>query len=99
MVNTIKSVRWFLTKDWHYINTNYLALTDHLNEHDRKLFPMSMKNMDWKSYIHTGYYGIRKFVLHEDDDNTKAAIGRLRRSVNLIVKLLIKKHYLSIKSH
>ncbi|XP_015782718.1 fatty acyl-CoA reductase wat [Tetranychus urticae] len=79
MVNTIKSVRWFLTKDWHYINTNYLALTDHLNEHDRKLFPMSMKNMDWKSYIHTGYYGIRKFVLHEDDDNTKAAIGRLRR--------------------
>lgn len=79
MYRTIKSVKWFLVKRWKYCNTNYLELEKQLSEIDRKTFPMSMHDMDWNSYVQDGYYGIRRFVLHEKDSQIKSAIARMRK--------------------
>lgn len=91
MFRTTNSVKWFVTKKWQFVNRNFRSLYDGLNDVDKKIFPMSLHDMNWKEYSRSSYYGLRQFVLQEDESMTKRAIIRLRR----YFIFLLSKAYLS----
>lgn len=69
----------FATKEWNFDNSNIQELWLSMSQDDRKLFPFSLKGFDWKAYIQCYYYGIRKYILHEDVDNVTRAIAKNRK--------------------
>lgn len=75
----------FSTREWIFDNTNIQELWLSMSQDERELFPFSMKQFDWKSYIRCYYYGIRKYILHEDSDNTTKAITKNRKYDSLII--------------
>lgn len=66
----------FTTRQWTFDNNNTRELWSLLNQEDRKTFWYSLDKFDWKSYIKSYYYGIRKHILHEDLSNTRKALSK-----------------------
>lgn len=69
----------FSTNQWKFDNKNTRKLWLSLNEEDRNIFQFSLKSFDWKSYIESYYYGIRKHMLHEDLSNVKQALSKNKK--------------------
>lgn len=66
----------FSTRQWKFDNSNTLELWSLLNHEDRQTFCYSLEEFDWKSYIKNYYYGIRKYILHEDLSNKTKALAK-----------------------
>ncbi|XP_060876847.1 fatty acyl-CoA reductase wat-like isoform X1 [Metopolophium dirhodum] len=73
----------FSTKQWKFDNTNTRQLWLSLSKDDRNMFQFSLKSFDWKSYIESYYYGIRKHILHEDLSNVKEALSKNKKLLRL----------------
>ncbi|XP_029345596.1 fatty acyl-CoA reductase wat isoform X2 [Acyrthosiphon pisum] len=71
----------FTTNQWKFDNSNTVKLLSSLNIEDRDQFEFGMVNFDWKSYIKTSYYGIRKHILKEEMSNLDKAISKNRKYV------------------
>lgn len=69
----------FSTNQWKFDNKNTRKLWLSLSEEDRNIFQFSLKSFDWKSYIESYYYGIRKHLLHEDLNNVKQALSKNKK--------------------
>ncbi|XP_015366451.1 PREDICTED: fatty acyl-CoA reductase 1-like [Diuraphis noxia] len=69
-------LRVFTTKQWKFDNSNIVELLSSLSIEDRDQFEFSMDNFDWKSYIKSYYYGIRKHILHEELSNLEKALSK-----------------------
>jgi len=66
----------FSTRQWTFDNSNTRELWSSLSKDDRETFMFGLKEFDWKSYIKTYYYGIRKHILHEDLSNVEKASSK-----------------------
>ncbi|VVC38916.1 Hypothetical protein CINCED_3A021430 [Cinara cedri] len=69
----------FSTKEWKFDNTNTRQLWSTMNPEERVLFKFNFEEFDWLSYIKCYYYGIRKYILHEDTDNISKALAKNRK--------------------
>jgi len=76
-------LRVFTTRQWKFDNSNIIELLSSLSIEDRDQFEFGMDNFDWKSYIKSYYYGIRKHILHEELSNLQKAISKNRKYVYL----------------
>jgi len=74
--NMIDLLYEFSTKQWTFDNRNTRELWLLLNKDDRNMFRFCLKTFDWKSYIESYYYGIRRHILHEDLSNLKEALSK-----------------------
>lgn len=63
----------FTTRQWEFDNSNTKELWSLLSKEDRITFYYSFEEFDWKPYIKSYYYGIRKHILHEDLNNLTRA--------------------------
>lgn len=69
----------FSTKQWKFENQNSRELWSSLSKDDREMFRFSLEKFDWKPYIKSYYYGIRRHVLHEDLSNIEKATSKNRQ--------------------
>ncbi|CAI6362216.1 unnamed protein product [Macrosiphum euphorbiae] len=66
----------FSTRQWTFDNGNTRELWSSLSKDDREMFRFSLEEFDWKPYIKSYYYGIRRHVLHEDLSNVEKASSK-----------------------
>lgn len=69
----------FSTKEWKFDNSNTRKLWLSMSPEERVSFQFSLEEFDWISYIKCYYYGIRKYILHEDTNNIPDAIAKNRK--------------------
>lgn len=69
----------FTTRQWKFDNSNTRELWLSLSKEDRNMFFYSLDDFDWKSYIKNYYYGIRKYILHEDSSNIEKSLAKNRK--------------------
>jgi len=77
--NALDLLSEFTTKQWSFDNKNIVTLWSLLNEEDRHTFWFSFEEFDWKTYIKSYYFGIRKHILHEDLSNKERAVSKHRK--------------------
>lgn len=56
----------FLIKEWGFKNTNVQSLWSRLDSQDQEMFPFTMQNFDWHSYMDNYVKGIRIYLLKDD---------------------------------
>lgn len=73
MVNVYKKINkfasviaYFSTKTWKFSNDNVQALWDELPEVDKKVFPFTMRDVDWDDFFRTQILGLRVFFVKDD---------------------------------
>lgn len=81
----------FSTNEWKFDNSNTRKLWLSMNPEERVMFKFSLETFDWSSYIKCYYYGIRKYILHEETDNIPIALSKNRKYVFIIF------HYINIE--
>jgi len=69
----------FTTNEWKFDNNNIQELWLSISHDERKSFQFSLKEFDWNSYIKCNYYGIRKYILHEDSNNMAKSLDKNRK--------------------
>lgn len=69
----------FSTRQWTFDNSNIIKLWSSLSDEDRQTFWYSLEEFDWKIYIKSFYFGIKKYILHEDLSNTTIALAKNRK--------------------
>lgn len=69
----------FSTNEWKFENSNTRKLWLSISQEERELFQFSLNEFNWKSYIKCYYYGIRKYILHEDPKNIEKAMSKNRK--------------------
>jgi len=77
--NMIDLLYEFSMRQWKFDNKNTRQLWLSLSKDDRNTFRFSLKSFDWKSYIKSYYYGIRKHILHEDLSNIEKALSKNKK--------------------
>lgn len=69
----------FCMRGWQFSNKNTVGLWHKMNAADREIFPMSMSNVHWLSYMRTYIHGIRKYLLKDSDNTIEEARKKHRR--------------------
>lgn len=76
----------FTTNEWKFENRNTREVWSMLNQKERALFDFGFDNFNWDSYIEEFYFGVRKYVLHENLDNIPEALSKNRKYVLIIYR-------------
>lgn len=63
-----KTIKYFTLRNWIYSNRNTQRLWNKMNHADKRIFPMSIVEVDWPQYMNTYVYGIRKFLLRDGEN-------------------------------
>jgi len=79
--NMTDMVEVFMTKEWKFDNSNTQKVWTLLSQEDRKTFWFSFEEFNWKSYVQTMVYGIRKNILLEDLNNVTRALSKNRKYI------------------
>jgi fatty acyl-CoA reductase len=75
-----KILEYFTSNEWEFTNDNVLMLGEQLNVQDAQDFNFNIKSLNWTSFIEQYYLGTKKYLLHENMDNTR----RNRKKMNRI---------------
>ena len=78
MQKNINSVSFF-TFQFDFKVDNTRTLIDSLSPHDRIEFDFDVRTIDWKPYHKNIWYGLRRYILKERDDDIPKARKRFRR--------------------
>lgn len=70
---------YFATNSWKFTNDNVQALWGEMSEVDKRVFPFSMKDLDWNYYYRTQMLGLRTFFLKDDLSTIPQARIKWRR--------------------
>ena len=62
----METLEFFTSTEWEFTNDNFLALISEMNEVDRKLFNIDVREINWKSYIEHYCLGTKVYLLKED---------------------------------
>lgn len=77
--NLIQLYKNFTTREWKFDNSRTQNLWLSINQEDREIFPFSIKEINWNTYIKSYFHGIRKYILHEELDNLEEAKAKQRK--------------------
>lgn len=69
----------FCLQGWQFSNKNTVGLWHKMNSADREIFPMSMSNVHWLTYMRTYIYGIRRYLLKDPDNTLEEAKKKYNR--------------------
>lgn len=72
-------LREFGTRQWLFDNKNTKELWTLLSKEDRNTFWFTFEEFDWQAYIKIYYFGIRKYIVHEDPSNIDKAVSKNRK--------------------
>ncbi|KAF7267479.1 hypothetical protein GWI33_019312 [Rhynchophorus ferrugineus] len=70
---------FFSTKEWSFSNKNVQGLWLTLNKSDRDLFPFSMGQVQWLTYLRNYTPGIRRYLLKESYSSLQQSQKRCKR--------------------
>ena len=59
--------------------SNYKNVLNSMNENDKKMFNFDPMTINWRKYMKSYYFGIKKFVVKEKSLTSPSAVSRLRR--------------------
>lgn len=77
----LDSLYVFTTRQWKFDNSNTRELWFSLSQEDRSTFFYSLEGFDWKTYIKSYFYGIRRHLIKEDLSNIEKASAKNRKYV------------------
>ncbi|KAJ3651264.1 hypothetical protein Zmor_017314 [Zophobas morio] len=69
----------FCSNEWKFYNDNTQALWKGCSSADQKMFPFSIKELDWNEYQKTHCLGLRTFVIKDDPSTIPQAKPKWRR--------------------
>ncbi|XP_046737953.1 fatty acyl-CoA reductase 1-like [Diprion similis] len=70
------ALMYFATQEWCFGNQKIQQLWSQLGPEDKKIFPFSMRTLDWNEYLRNMCKGVRQFIAGESDDNLERAKRR-----------------------
>ncbi|CAG2101245.1 unnamed protein product [Medioppia subpectinata] len=73
MNHNMKDIRLFMKTSPEYEITNTFALLDEMSETDRRIFGFDIREIEWKKYIENYWFGCRRFILKETDEDMQKA--------------------------
>lgn len=65
--SAISALCYFTDHQWFYSTENVDELISEMNDEDRMIFPVDVRDLDWEIYFVVYAEGIRKFLLKESD--------------------------------
>ncbi|CAG2111225.1 unnamed protein product, partial [Medioppia subpectinata] len=71
--HNMKDIRLFMKTSPEYEITNTFALLDEMSETDRRIFGFDIREIEWKKYIENYWFGCRRFILKETDEDMRKA--------------------------
>ncbi|KAG6454598.1 hypothetical protein O3G_MSEX008763 [Manduca sexta] len=75
------ALRYYITKQWTFDNTNFVALRSFLKEEDKHDFYYDIENRDKVEYFTKCCIGGRRYLLKEKDEDLPKAQAHYRRMV------------------
>jgi len=75
----MKVLNLFMLQEWTFENKNTQELWLQLSQEDQHLFRFSFNEFNWKLYIKHYYYGIKKHLLKENENDSEKALSKNRR--------------------
>lgn len=69
----------FATNSWKFTNNNVQTLWNDMSDVDKRVFPFSMKNLDWDYYFQTQMLGLRTFFVKDELSTLPQARRKWRR--------------------
>ncbi|KAJ8706197.1 hypothetical protein PYW08_010823 [Mythimna loreyi] len=91
----LEVLQYYTTKEWHFVNDNFVALQHRISKSDNETFYTDMSKMDWSSYIRNYIKGAREYCCKEDPSTLPAArklqrqLYYLDKAVQIMVGLLV----------
>nr|ADI82774.1 fatty-acyl CoA reductase 1 [Ostrinia nubilalis] len=77
------ALRYYITKEWTFDNTNFIQLRSRIKEQDKKHFYYDIENVDKEEYFRKSCIGGRKYLLKEKDEDLPKAKAHHKRMVIL----------------
>ncbi|CAG2118261.1 unnamed protein product, partial [Medioppia subpectinata] len=84
MHNGFEMLKYFWMKQWSFHSENTRRLMNTLAKHsayDSRHFPFDVSVVDWPLLTKNSWYGGRRYLLKEDDDNIPKAKRRLTKII------------------
>ncbi|VVD01910.1 unnamed protein product [Leptidea sinapis] len=83
-------IQYYTTKEWHFRNTNFLALQQRVSKEERELFYIDVSNLNRQDYLRDYVIGTREFVCKEGPETLPRArrLHMIRYIVDRVVKIL-----------
>ncbi|XP_050358540.1 fatty acyl-CoA reductase 1-like [Nymphalis io] len=81
------AIRYFITQQWTFTNTNLINLRSKVKEVDREQFYYEMENIDIFEFFKNSIAGGRKYLLKEKDEDIPKAMAHRQRII-ILDKLL-----------
>lgn len=72
---------YFTTNSWKFTNDNVQGLWEEISEADKRVFPFSIKELDWDDFFQTQMLGLRTFIIKDDLSTIPQARKKWRRFV------------------
>lgn len=84
-------IEYFCTRDWTFTNDNVQQLHEKMDSKDKRIFPMSMRDVHWRDYFKTYVLGIRQYVMKESEESLPESRTRMYRLeiLNKTIKFVI----------
>lgn len=81
VVNGLKVLNYFTMKQWTFKTDNILQLKNLMNEADKKMFPVTLKNINLEEWTKDSVLGTKRFLFKENLDNLSLCKRRLKMYV------------------
>ena len=78
LAKQISSVEYFITRHFHFHDTNTENLWNEMNEEDKQLFNFDMKNMKWRDYLFKCFTGCNVYLLKESGEKISEAKRKMK---------------------
>lgn len=73
-----RDIDWMVAYPQQFHSKNPEKLMKMMSESDRKKFPFDVRKINWKECIEDYVYGVRKYLLNQDDSHAALLEGRKR---------------------
>ncbi|XP_046419389.1 putative fatty acyl-CoA reductase CG5065 [Neodiprion fabricii] len=67
------AMKYFAIQEWYFGNQKIQQLWGQLGPEDKKIFPFSMRTLDWNDYLLNLVRGTRQFIAKESDETLESA--------------------------
>ncbi|RNA15898.1 fatty acyl- reductase 1-like [Brachionus plicatilis] len=62
----VETLEFFTSTEWEFTNDNIFFVSNEMNEVDKRIFNIDVKDLHWRSYIEQYCLGTKKYLLKED---------------------------------
>lgn len=81
LVKMIKTVQFFITRQWNFTDDNVRNLLTEMSQKDRQTFQFDISVIDWDKYLENYVLGIREFLLKQNPKSLSSCRRKMSRPV------------------